>query len=275
LRLPLPQSLLVCYLVLGETAIADPDLTLSRSDAGLPAPAAAALRLHLGDLRVLPLDDLSEAPVPPTELLRAAGSSPTARRLVASARYGWSLLLRVPTRDGATGDTATRTAARVLAARASGVVVDTVLLRATTPDEQPERPCTSDLLRFEHQPRGFAWQVTTRGLTRFGLPELVAREVEARHVPACHALLVGVAHRMVTALPDVADADPAVMVIGLPLGLRLEDIAAGYGQPVADDPTAKQGSDLVLQLQPDDGTVLVDPVPAAVQDLFGDALPSG
>lgn len=272
LGIPLPATVVATYLVLGRVAVDDPDLVVSRSAAGLATARAAALGRHIGDLRLRSLDGITEGPVPPIELLRASGSSAGACDLVTSAAYGWALLLRHRPCDSVDGETATRAAAAVLAAAAAGVVVDTTLPRAYTVSEEATRTAISDLISFDHEPQGTGRRVTTRGLTRFGLPEVTAHGVPSELLPACDALLIGVAGRVVAALQHLGISGATVLELAVPFRLQLDDIASGYGEPVAEDVTASRTIDLVLEVAAD-STIVVDGAVGAVRALFGDALP--
>ena len=273
LHVPLPRTLLVTYLVLSRARVADPDLVVSSSARELTPTRLEALGTHVGDLRILPLDDLSTAPIPPHELLAASGSSPAARELVAAAEWGCALLLRVPPAAVVSGDVAVRAAAGLVAREAGGVVVDTALPRAYASSEERVEPAgTSDLVTFDHEPDAAGWRVTTRGLVRFGLPELAATGVPDELVPACDALLIGLAHRAIEALRAIGDVEPARLA--LPDTLRLADIAAGYGHDVTDDPAADRPTAVTLDPPNSPGQpVIIRAVPQTARELFADALP--
>ena len=259
--------------MLARNQVGDHDLVVSGGARQLVPGSAAALAEHVGDLRILPLGDLADAPVPPEELLRSTASSAAARELVAAATLGWALLLRLRPTAVVTGDIALRAAARLLAAHADGVVVDTALPQAYVPSADLRDPAsTSDLLTFAHEPTDSGWSITTRGLARFGLPELAAHGLSAELVPAGDALLVGLAHRVVEALRQLPDGEePATLRLPSPLHLGLADVAAGYAQPVGDDPTAARSVPVAVQVSTG-GLVVLAPGDAA-RGLFGDALP--
>ena len=273
LYVPLPRTLLVTYLVLSRATVADPDLVVSSTARELPPSVLEALAAHIGDLRILPLDDLATAPIPPQELLAASGTSRATRDLVAAAEWGCALLLRVPPAAAVTGDVAVRAAARLVARKAGGVVVDTALPRAYAPSEDPAEPTrTSDLVTFDHEPEATGWRVTTRGLARFGLPELSATGVPDELAPACDALLMGVAHRAIEAFRDVGNDEPAQLP--LPGTVNLADVAAAYGQDVSDDPAAERAVTVTLGSPDSPGApTVLRAAPETTRELFAEALP--
>jgi len=269
---PLPRTTLASYLVLGRAPVADPDIVVWSNAGQLASTSAQALAAHVGDLRILSLGDLADAPVPPEELLRATASSAAARELVEAATLGWALLLRLRPGAVVAGDVALRAAARLLATHADGVVVDTALPRAFVPaGDFRDPPATSDLLTFTHEPVGAEWTVSTRGLARFGLSELTASGLSAELLPAGDALLVGLAHRVVQALGRIDHEDPAMLRLPSPLRLGLEDVAAGYAQPIGDDPSAARSVPVMLSVSA--GTIVVSAATEAARGLFGDVLP--
>ena len=83
---PLPRTTLASYLVLARAPVGDPDIVVSSTAGQLTPSSAAALGEHIGDLRILPLGDLADAPVPPEELLRE-----TDARIGAWQRFGRQL----------------------------------------------------------------------------------------------------------------------------------------------------------------------------------------
>lgn len=275
LRLPLPHTLVAGALVLSQAPLDDPEVIVSRGAGRLAPWRAEPLAQHIGDLRVLTLDALHAAPVPPIPLLRASGSSSGACQLVSAAVHGWALLLRLRPNAVVTGDAAVRAAATVLAGDGHGVVVDTAIPRTYLPTEEVTVERVSDLTTFDHEIRGSSGSVTTRGLARFGVPELTALDVPVELLAACDALLVGVAHRVVAALRRLGDTEPATLELRLPLRVRMADVAAGYGQPLGDDPTTGRSTDIILVESPSAGAVVVDSVVPAIQVLFADALPAG
>lgn len=275
LRVPLPRPLVAGALVLSRTPVDDPEVVISRGAGRLASRRAEPLAQHIGDLRVVPLDDLDAAPVPPIPLLRGSGSSVRACERVSQAEYGWALLLRVRPADLVTADVAVRAAASVLAGDVHGVMLDTAIPRAYLPTEEGLAERASDLMTFDHEVRGSSGAVTTRGLARFGVPELTAVDVPVELLAACDALLVGVAHRVVAALSRLQDTEPAILDLRLPLHLTMADVAAGYGQPLGDDPTADRSSDITLAGSPGGGDLVVDSAVDAIRALFADALPTG
>lgn len=273
--MPLPRTLLTSAVVLSRRPVDDPGLAISRAAGRLAPPRAESLAQHIGDLRILPLDDLGAAPVPPVPLLRGSGSSSRACDGVITSSYGWVVMLRLHPRVMVTGEVATRGAAAALAGEVDGVVVDTAIPRAYLPAEMVKAERTSDLITFDHERQWSRGSVTTRGLARFGVPELTATDVPLELLPACDALLVGVADRMVSALRRLSDTEPATLEMPLPLRLTLADVAGGYGEPIGGDPTAERCCHVTVGTVGAGEALVVGSVLEATREMFGDALPAG
>lgn len=276
-RVPLPRSVLASYLVLATAAGDDSELVISRSAERLPPAAREQLASAIGDLRVHDLAPLRAAPIPPTELLRAYGASAPECDQVAAASAGWALLLRHSPHTAESGESAVRTAAVLLAHELEGVVVDPAIPRLVPVDLSATGSALStDWHSFDHVDRREATDVSTRGLERFGLPELVARDISAAAVPAWDAILSGVAHLVMRRLRGAEESrsDPG---LDLPaeLSLTVRDIAAAYGQPVDTfDPTVLRATELQLSYVegPSDRLISITACSDAVADLFGEAV---
>ncbi len=271
--MPLPSAVLASAVVLGRALVNDPDQAVSRTGGQLSGTPSEHLARHIGDLRIMSVDDVTGAPVPPIALLRGSGSSARACDRVAAAEHGWVVLLRCRPQTMVTGDSAVRAAAAALARVSDGVVVDTAIPRAVLPDEVAEAERAADLIALDHELGGATCVVTTRGLARFGVPELTALDVPSELAPACDALLVGATHRIIEALQKLDGTELAVLDLLLPLRLTIADIAAGYGEPPGDDPTVGRSGDVTMATSPGTGRLTVGGIPDALRQLFGEALP--
>jgi len=276
-RVPLPRSVLASYLVVSPDAGEDPDLIVSRRAGELAPAARERLAGTIGDLRVHDLAPLRTAPIPPTELLRTYGASAAQCEQVVAARAGWALLLRQSPRAAESGESAVRCAAVLLARELDGVVIDAAIPRLVSVDlAAAGSPVTTDWHSFDHGGGGEATDVSTRGLSRFGLPELTTRDIPAAAVPAWDAILSGVATLVLRRLREADESRP-VPGLDLPAALTLtvRDIAAAYGQPVdADDATLRRETMVQLAADgwaADEQVISVTARSDAVADLFGGA----
>ncbi len=258
LRVPLPRAVVVSYLVLGSFPVPDT----------LPVPMAAGLRV----VATAP----NELPVPPAPLLSASGTSAAAAAVLAEATQAWALLLRCGPGRAFAADAWVRAAALEMASRAGGALVDTAVSRAYLPcDKGADAATTADLFVFDKDPQGETTRVTTRGLARFGLPELCAEGVPAAHAPAWDALLTAVAHIVVGCLRRPGEHQPW-LELPLPLTVRLADIAAGYGE-VLEGEQGPGSAELALHRRTSgagDDLLVVGAGGEELARLFGQALPA-
>ena len=238
----------------------DPDVVISRTAHLLHPTSHGALADHIGDLRLTAPETISDLPIPPLPLLRSGGPVPAdAERVIDTATAAWSVILRTGDEDSVSAQYAARAAAALLAGPNDGVGIDLAIPRIwprLAPDADPGRTADWFVLDRAADEDGRV-STTTRGLSRFGVPELRVVDIEAAEVPAWDAVLTGLGHRLVSAGP----AEPPGRV---ELGLR--DIAAGYAEPVdADDPTLRRVTTVELSYDGDTANVTGSPV----NDLFG------
>lgn len=237
----------------------DPDVVISRTAELLHPTSHEALAEHVGDLRLTAPDTISDLPIPPLPLLRSGGAvSDDAERVIDTATTAWSVILRTTEEQVVSAQYAARAAAALLAEHSDGVGIDLAIPRIWSrlaPDADPGRTADWFLLDRAADEDGRV-STTTRGLSRFGVPELRVVDVEAPDVPAWDAVLTGLGHRLVAA----GTAQPPDRV---ELGLR--DIAAGYAEPVeSDDPTLSRVTIVELSY---DGEI-AEVTGTAVADLF-------
>ncbi|MGH3454781.1 MAG: hypothetical protein ACRDPQ_15845 [Nocardioidaceae bacterium] len=236
----------------------DPDIVISRSADRLHPVSREALAEHVGDIRLIEPDDIAELPIPPLPLLRAIGPvASTTEEIVAAPTHAWSVILRTPLDAAVSANYAARAAAALLADHVDGIGIDLAIPRVWPqlhPDADPAR--TADWFVFERESDDKHVATTTRGMSRFGLPELAVVEVEPTEVPAWDAILTGVARRLLS-------VDPTDLPDQVELGLR--DIADGYAEPVdPDDPTLQRRTTVDLAY----GGEIAEVTGPAVADLF-------
>jgi len=244
---------------------ADADAVVS-AHAGLLNPSARApLAEHIGDLRTIDLPDLSEAPMPPVEVLAVFGADEATCNAVRDARAGVAIALLRPRADAQSAERAVRAAA-VLLSGPNDVTIDTAVPRVwPVVDPSTEVPRSADWFVLDRLAGGSGTR--THGLGRFGLPELVAENVAAADLPAWDAAIVGAVHVLLQRLAAVESDE---LVLQSTLRVTVADVAAGYAEPVdASDPTVRRGTELRLEHVPSDedaGVLVLTGSP--VEDLF-------
>lgn len=275
-RIVLPTRQVATALVLRPDPVAgDPDQVISLQGHRLHVDTRAALAIHAGDLRTIVMDDLTQAPVPPVELLAVFGADERSRTRVEVARAGIAIALVRPQEQSLSAQIAVRAAATLLA-RDGDVVIDTAIPRVwPAGDPGGAAPRTVDWIVLDrsqgHDP---GLGTRTHGLARFGLPELCVDGLDAGDLPAWDATLNGLAHVLVRGLCVAASPQAGQgRELRLPaaLTLSLADVAAAYAEPVdASDPTLARTTELHLVLDAgadDTGVLRVTGTP--VSDLFG------
>jgi hypothetical protein len=267
IRLPLPTSHLATALVVRPThRDEDADLVVSALAGTLDPAARGPLAEHIGDLRTIDLRDLSEAPMPPIELLAVFGADEATCDAVRNARAGVAIALLRPRAQAQSAQRAVRAAA-VLLSGPEDVTIDTAVPRVwPVGDRSTDVPRSADWFVLDRLAGGNGTR--THGLGRFGLPELVVEHVSATDLPAWDAALVGAAHVLLQRLAAVESDD---LVLQPSMRVTVADVAAGYAEPVGDeDPTVRRGTDLGIAYVPsDEDTGLLVLSGSPVEDLFG------
>ncbi|MEV5824341.1 hypothetical protein AB0L25_02050 [Spirillospora sp. NPDC052242] len=267
LTLPVPETLEAVYAVASTTPVT---ADLARTEiARRIDPPLRDLALGMLDSPMVTLDQrpAAEWPPLPTDLLTAYGAAPA--DLAALARATHLLVVRAAYRPGR--PPAHEWAARTIAHAVPGTVIDVFTPQILTPDHL-ERSLPSpdgtvrltDWVLLPHTPSGDGYWFTTRGLARFGLPELQTENVPAPLVEPWARVLNGLTHRLLDlwhdALRTAADTArlPAVVSVGL------GDVAAAQGlaEPV--------GREIAVRLHHDGDSLTVRPVedgPARLESL--------
>lgn len=269
--IPLPERLLAVYAV----ATAQPvDSSALRSSGGVAVD-------------VVPID---AAPLPAAALLRAMGADTETLARLGSATE--AALVRSIGGPGMPpgSEMAAYATAQTLADVYDGVLIDTVIPRVVdSPRGVGENFRLSDWVVLPHSGGDDDLWFTTKGLARFGIPELQSRGVPESASNAWGAVLTGVA-QVLTELIGAAlreDATRAFVEVPAELGIRLRDIAAGYSDRsrsaddpgldvsasvgVAWDPATHEGADSFLTVHPPEA--VEEPVGSwvtgVVRTLFG------
>ena len=274
LILPVPELISAVYLVpLPLSAQAAKDRATAGLSARVASPVAVAARMMLdgGALTVHAVSSSSLPPVPgplqeylgvARELVRTVAEASDFVAVRASGPPGWPPM----------HEWAGRACAAVLATQCGVPLVDTVIpeilaadaaLR-TLPGTEDARFRLADWMSVFHSAGIGGLGMTTKGLGRFGLPELQARNVPPQLGQAWTRVLTGLASSLLgswlNALRD--RAEPAFAQLSAVLEVGEGDIARAYDAPVTEgaavpvrltfDPSPQDSTDSFLSVQPPD-----------------------
>jgi hypothetical protein len=270
--IPVPERLLAVYAVATEESV---DESASHSGGGVAVD-------------VVPLD---VAPLPPASLLRAMGAG-----MATLARLGVATHAVLVRSVGTAGfppaaELAAYAAAQTIADASGGVLVDTVIPRVVeTPRSLDDPFRLSDWVVLPHSPdaEGRLW-FTTKGLARFGLPELQSHGIPESAANAWGAVLTGVAHVLGRRFGEALANNPTAAFVELPARVQvsLRDIAMGYSDrsraeedPSLDepievgvtwDPAPQDGAESFLTVHPPTEEAVETWVAQVIRKLFGTA----
>jgi hypothetical protein len=248
--IPVPERLLAVYAVVTPDPPAD---TTVHSGQGLA-------------IDVVPVED---APLPPSPLLRAMGADAPALAAYDSGTH--AVLVRsvgnaqFPPRH----EFAAYASAHAIAEMCEGVVVDTLIPRIVTRARAlDERFRLADWVVLPHSlDQNMLW-FTSKGMTRFGLPELQSHGAPEALANAWGAVLTGIGEVLLRDHERALADDPATALREMPSHhtVSLRDIAAAYSDEAqfgrdADldvgqefrvelDPASTEAADSFLTVQP-------------------------
>ncbi len=274
LILPVPERMSAVYLVpLALSAEAAKDRATAGLSARVASPVGVAARMML-DAGAVTVHAMSASSLPPVPgpLQEYLG---VAEELVgAIAEAGEFVVVRASCPPGwpPMHEWAARACAAVLASQAGVPLVDagtSKVLAAdaallTLPGTEDGRFRLADwMLVFQSAGIGGLW-MTTKGLGRFGLPELQVRNVPPQLGQAWTRVLTGLASSLLgiwlNALRD--RAEPAFAQLPAVLEVGEADVARAYDSPVIEgpavpvrltfDPSPQAGADSFLSVQPPD-----------------------
>ncbi|GGV26786.1 hypothetical protein GCM10010182_57000 [Actinomadura cremea] len=257
LTLPVPETLEAVYAVASEEPITDPRDLVRTEIARRVEPPLRGLVLGMLDSPMITLDrrPVSDWPPLPTDLLTAYGATPAA--LAALARATHLLAVRAAYRPGR--PPAHEWAARAVAGAVPGTVID-VFTPQILPRDRLERSLPSprgavrltDWILLPHTPSGDGYWFTTRGLARFGLPELQTEDVPSALVEPWARVLNGLTHRLLDLWHDALRTATDTVRLPAVVSVGLQDVAASQG---IDEPPGREIS-VRLRLDGDSLTVL-------------------
>lgn len=274
LILPVPEFMSAVYLVpLPLPVQAAKDRAAAELRARVPGPVGVAARMMLDagatQLEAMPSSSLPPLPGPLQEYL---GVAPELVRAVAAASEFVLVRTLYPPGWPPMHEWAGRACAAVLASQAGVPLVDTATPKVLTADAALRTLPGSEDARFRladwmlvFQSAGIGGlRMTTKGLGRFGLPELQVRNVPPQLGNAWTHVLTGLASSLLgTWLNALRDrAEPAFAQLPAVLEVGESDIARAYDAPVTKgpaapirltfDPSPQDGADSFLSVQPPD-----------------------
>jgi hypothetical protein len=274
LILPVPELMSAVYLVpLALSAQAAKDRATAGLSARVPSPVGVAARMML-DAGAVTVHAMSSSSLPPVpgplqeylgvagELIRTVAEASDFVVIRASCPPGWPPM----------HEWAGRACATVLASQAGVPLVDTDTPKVLAADAALQTlPGTEDarfrladwMLVFQSAGIG-GLRMTTKGLGRFGLPELQVRNVPPQLGQAWTRVLTGLASSLLgTWLNALRDRpEPAFAQVPAVLEVGEADIARAYDAPVTEgpavpvrltfDPSPQDSADSFLSVQPPD-----------------------
>jgi len=250
LILPVPEFMSAVYLVpVALTVQAAKDRATAGLSAGPASPVSVAARMML-DAGAVTVEAMSSSSLPPLpgRLQEYLGVAPELVQAVTEARDFIVIRALGPPGWPPMHEWAGRACAAVLAGQAGVPLVDTgtpkilaadAALRTLPGAEDAGFRLADWMLVFQSAGSGGLWQ-TTKGLGRFGLPELQVRNVPPQLGNPWTRVLTGLASCLLGAwLNALRDrAEPAFAQLPAVLEVSGAEIARAYGVPVTESPAA-------------------------------------
>lgn len=250
LTLPVPETLYGTYAVALTEPIRDPAALARAQLLRRTEPPLRDLVLGMLGSPMLTLDQRPAEGFPPlpADLLAAYGGSPSDVEAVAAAPH--VLAVRAAYRPGRppAHEWAARAVAGAVGAAVSAPVIDVFTPQVLAHDRlfrslpgPGGAVRLTDWMLLPHTTGRDGSYITTRGLARFGLPELQTEHVPPGLVEPWGRLLNGLAHHVLDLWLDELPAGEQPLVIEIPevVSVGLQDIAAAQG---ADEPMRREVS---------------------------------
>lgn len=259
LPIPVPESLTATYLVpVSEPPAVTPEQAVATLAGRLPEPVHDLVRQMLdGPLVTIDTHPVAHFPRLPPDLLAAFGAAPD--QLARLERATEFLIVEGSFRPGwpPAHEWAARAVAAALAGWAGVDVIDAFGLQVLDPasalrslpdDEGRIRLVEWVVVPYSADEGGY-W-FTTKGLRRFGLLELQARQVPAELTRPWGAVMTGTARRLLRSWLDglTADDPPAFVQLPAQVSVSGHDIALAYGR--TPEPERTGSAVLGLELDP-------------------------
>jgi hypothetical protein len=234
--LPVPERLLAVYAVVTS----DP-----------PAEAAQ----HSGQGLAIDVVLFDEAPLPPSPLLRAMGADAPALAAYDSGTHAVLVRAVGSAQFPPQHEFAAYATTRAIAEMCEGVVVDTVIPRLVTHARAVDESFRlADWMVLPHSlDEGLLW-FTSKGMTRFGLPELQSHGIPEPLANAWGAVLTGIGLVLLRDHERALAADPAIALreVAAEHAVSLRDIAAAYSDEArfGEDHDLDAGQTFRIELDP-------------------------
>lgn len=234
--IPVPERLLAVYAVVTSDPPGD---TTVHSAQGLA-------------IDVLPVE---EAPLPPSPLLRAMGADGPALAAYDSGTHAVLVRSVGTAAFPPQHEFAAYASARAIAEMCEGVVVDTLIPRLVTRARAVDEAFRlADWVVLPHSMDQDLLWFTSKGMTRFGLPELQSHGIPEPLANAWGAVLTGVGEVLLTDHSRALADDPTTALREMPAQhtVSLRDIAAAYSDEArfGDDADLDVGQEFRVELDP-------------------------
>ncbi len=293
LVLPVPEALSAVYLV---PSALDGTAARKRTDTALPAqvpdPVGTVARKML-EVGAVDVSVLASSAVPPLPgwLQELLGVAPELTRAVAEADAFVSFSATWPPGWPPVHESVARACAAALAAELAVPLVDAFVPQvldpehaiATLPDGDSQLKLTDWVLVFQSAGGDGLW-MTTKGMGRFGMPELQLRNVPPQLGSPWTALLSGTAGRLLDLWLDALRERNGSAFAQIPAEIDVSeaDVAAAYNAAppgsghctvrLMIDPSPDEHADSFLTVQPPDGypRSVGEYLADACREVFGD-----
>ncbi|MDQ4008577.1 MAG: hypothetical protein M3211_10820 [Actinomycetota bacterium] len=237
--IPVPERLLAVYAVVTTDPPGD---TTLYSGQGLA-------------IDVVPVE---AAPLPPSPLLRAMGAEAASISAYDSATHAVLVRCVGGAQFPPQHELAAYATARAIAQMCDGLVVDTLIPRLVTRDRAVDEGFRlADWVVLPHSmdsEHGSLLWFTSKGMTRFGLPELQSHGIPEPLANAWGAVLTGIGQVLLRDHGQALDADPTAALREMPAQhtVSLRDIAAAYSDEArfGEDTDLDAGQEFRVELDP-------------------------
>ncbi|GAA3453052.1 DUF2314 domain-containing protein [Dactylosporangium matsuzakiense] len=259
--LSVPETVMATYVVATSSPPADPAAAARAAAGRLEGPLRAAVLAMLdGPLMSVSAVPVAEAPPLPIEHLRAFGAPPEALRAILDASHvvvcqavfgpGWPPAHEWHTRAVAAG----------IAADTGGTLIDLFTPRVLDPAAAlaslpgPDgRSALSAWVAVPQSPGDRGLWMTTRGLGRFGLPELQVHDVPPALARAWTSALTGLARALVVRWAQAVERAAGAAFVRMPHDLTVTEADAVRAYGAIPGPEAQERATLVqLRLDAED-----------------------
>ncbi|NUT08400.1 MAG: DUF2314 domain-containing protein [Hamadaea sp.] len=258
--LSVPEMVQATYVVTTSSPPDDIDVAAAQAALRLPEPLrSGALQMLAGPLLTLEVWPVEEAPPLPLDYLRMFGATPAELGVASTATH--VVICQAAFRPGwpPAHEWHARGVAAALAQDLPGTLIDAFMPQIlnprqaleTLPDEEGRVTLTRWVLVPQSPDDRWIW-MTTKGLDRYGLPELQVLDVPPTLAGPWTAALSGAAVVLLRHWSRAVDEtdDPAFVSVPRILTVTSADVAEAYGDHTGGDPTATVR--LPLRLDPPD-----------------------